>query len=199
MRTIDRKRELTLLEFESAATVPAMPEVVSGIVVDGQRPSVAGLDKIRRELAKVPKSILREWRDRGGRVEVIAGLNASRHPEAVACRLLPSMGWHGGTRLRDLIVVSEQCSETTPLHEFGHFHDRGGRFSWSREWRELLRVEKAWSSSYAPGAAPFSRDYHLSTEGESFAQAFAMCYHSEFTRSQLSKPMRRFVEVSVGQ
>ncbi len=182
-------RRRALAELEAINTAP----MVRGIALAGERPTGPQVAAIAGELDKVPRAVIRHWRDLGGRAEVVPGKNAARHPQCPE-KIKFAWGWHWPA-LQDLIAIAGEIPPATVLHELGHSLDRGRRYSASAEWQAIHKTEKDWAD-FEPMIARLG-PYHLSAAEESFAETFSNFYHAPETRSALSEPMRRFIARTV--
>jgi hypothetical protein len=191
----DRRDELQSIDEQlddlRAPSLVAPGSIVSIVSIDGRSPASTDVDLVRAELAKAPAAIVAELRAAGGRIDVIPGENAARHPES---RLTaPCWGW--SSALRALIVIAAESGAITTLHELGHWHDRFRRFSRLPEWQKIVRDEQAVASDI-PGLAVLQNipGYVFDRPEEHFAECFALYFSGPYCRAKLTASMRRFIE-----
>ncbi len=177
------------------ADPPAGP-LVRLVPIDGRLPGLRQAAVIEAEAFKAPPRVLTAFRSRGGVVDVVAG-NASLHPayEGVN-RGRQVNGFCAWGAKPPLIVVSADGAPDDVLHEFGHYVDRGYRFSDSDTWKWL--VSAALSSfvgeygEIVSGPLIGFNAYRSPCEG--FAEAFRLFCGP--ARDRLSKRMRAFIEMA---
>ena len=142
---------------------PERPFVSRVRTIDGRLPTAEQIAAVECELQKAPARPLRDFQDRGRKIEVIAGRNARLHPldyherNSYAC-----LGWF--TADRNLICVAGEADAKTVLHELIHAWDRipRCRFSDTAEWKNLC--------AYGPWEA------RCDTPAERFAEAGACIF-----------------------
>jgi hypothetical protein len=124
--------------------------------IGGRSPRPENVSRIREAIAgKVPSHLISAWLANDGRMEVIAGLDASTHPR------YPRSGNTAGFCLwisGGLAVVAgdRQDCEHIALHEFSHAIDRALRYvSKGSEWLDIWARE----SDKEPWALHYYRDF----------------------------------------
>ncbi len=157
--------------------------LVAGFAIDGRLPTCQQVAAIEHELHKAPSRVVQDFRARGGKIEVIAGVNAKLHPVTASKRNMNSCGgWycHPWT----LICVAAEADPLVLLHEIAHHFDRSdcgpGRFSSLPLWRQI--------------SEPGRWEPRFQSCWEKFAESFALHFHSDATRDRLGDSIQDFIE-----
>lgn len=153
---------------------------ISLVAIDGRLPTQRQVEAVESELAKAPANVVRDFRDRGGRIELVCGQNARLHPFTANRRNHRSCGgWF--CDFHKLIAIAVESDPLSVLHELAHHYDRdGGRFSCLPRWRQIC-MPGPWESRF-------------DSPSERFAEAFAMHWHSMATRDRLGDTVQQFIE-----
>jgi len=134
------------------------------VPVGGRLPHPENVAAIRKALERVPTRFLVPWSEAAGRLELIAGNNATLHPEFSWC-LRPAAGWNRGTF--SVVAADAGDAERTTLHELGHAVDAAlGFIADKPTWRGLWAWHKRCETIPA-----FARQRE--SPGEFFAECFA--------------------------
>lgn len=177
--TLDRSK----LEKASRYAIYVIPE-------SPQPVSERQLNEIIGEVAKLPPVFVNRLIAANSGIEILSGDSVADHPRWAPYknyktghpadnRTLKEIRGLSGTRDRPAVVaLGEQrltlYERATILHEFGHTYDSvSGKLSKQADW---IAIHKS---------VPWSDDYLLHSEAESFAESFAMYYLSNETRHSL--------------
>jgi len=191
--TISDRQQLV----DELLAVNATP-LVSAISLAGVLPPAASLEAIEAELLRAPPHIVAAWRDRGGRVEVVPGKDASLHPQALPSQSR-SGAWHWAKLGGLIVVAAAECDGHCVLHELGHAWDLGSRFSRLPAWQQICASE-AWHADEVPGPGLFGGthgDYYRSQPEEAYAESFARYVHDAETRAKLGPSIVAFIETTI--
>jgi hypothetical protein len=191
------QRELAVLDIDATLTQverPAAPMVVA-LEIDGRRASPEQVRAIETTLGKVPKAIIRRWHNAGGRVELVAGNNASVHPR-FAHRDIQATGWCDAWGGRLLAVAADGSRpERTALHELGHGLDL---FDTPHPWQYSSRPEWAGLANRPFGWYHLDH-HHESNAAELFAESFSRFCFSPEDREGLTNAIRAYIGRAIEQ
>ena len=174
-----------LLHEAQSFTSPVVPLTVAGC-----RPSGEQVALIEQTLTKLPEGVIRRWHNAGGRLELVAGDNATIHPKFFH-NSQRALGWCSGDGRLLVVAIDSDRPERTVLHEVGHAIDRNNRFSAAQEWCELSGRPPRWYR--------WAHDYYAGDEAEFFAECFSMYFFSAEDRAKLTVAVERFIGQAVQQ
>ena len=107
--------------------------------IDGRSPRPENVAKVLRAIAGVPSRFRKAWQDGRGRMELIPGVDASRHPLFTSG--IPAAGYNKG--VLSVVAAESRDPPRTAIHEMGHALDSilgvSSRPDWLRLWQYARR------------------------------------------------------------
>ena len=155
---LDRQRrmEAQAMGLSEPLDIPARKPGIFAITLAGQKPNPEAVAEIVDAVQRIPARLLQTWQSRG-RLEVVPGVDAGRHPLYIDGGR-PPLGFFSPARNIVVVAGDHRDRIRSTLHELGHALDHIIGISHRPQWAEICeadgvrqRVSKYYADSQVAG------------------------------------------------